>query len=478
MASISKLSIRGIRSFSPEDDEQVISFCFPLTIIVGANGCGKTTIIEALKYAITGALPPGNSSGKAFVHDPKNIGSSQVKAAIKLRFQNRAGKTMVVVRSMEVTQKKTTMTFKQLDGIVRTTDEQGNKISLSHKCTELDRQIPQLLGVSKAVLEHVVFCHQEDSSWPLMEGAVLKKRFDDIFDSTKYVKALAAIKDTKKKYVAIVKELKIELGELSGHKHAAVGFRQELDECRQTMSDIQDEIIDIQNKIDEEEHKCKEYKVTLQKYNKLEEDIENTLAENDKLEVMIETLRKGLKEDMSSTHSKDDLKIMLRAFDNTMKDDEDALTAARMKVKSLEDKIAQNKEKKMELGGEKGRLEGERDHHQQNLVKRVELIEELALSYGLELTFTQSQQTDIMSTQQSFETSLGHDISLSQGTSATNIHLTEEDLHAFKRSVEHKTNHFERDLKEFKLESQKAEDSLQTQLSDLKAKISTMDTGK
>ena len=40
MASIAKLSIRGVRAFSPNDDEQVIGFCFPLTIIVGANGCG------------------------------------------------------------------------------------------------------------------------------------------------------------------------------------------------------------------------------------------------------------------------------------------------------------------------------------------------------------------------------------------------------------------------------------------------------
>lgn len=45
MASIAKLSIRGVRSFSPNDDEQVIGFCFPLTIIVGANGCGKLYII-------------------------------------------------------------------------------------------------------------------------------------------------------------------------------------------------------------------------------------------------------------------------------------------------------------------------------------------------------------------------------------------------------------------------------------------------
>ena len=109
----------------------VISFCFPLTIIVGANGCGKTTIIEALRYAVTGALPPGNKSGQAFVHDPKSVGSSSVKAQVKLKFNNRAGKSMVVVRSMELIQKKTSMQFKNLDGVLRTTDDQGNKQSLS-----------------------------------------------------------------------------------------------------------------------------------------------------------------------------------------------------------------------------------------------------------------------------------------------------------------------------------------------------------
>ena len=46
MASIQKLSIRGVRAFSPDDEEQVIAFGFPLTIIIGKNGCGKTTIIE------------------------------------------------------------------------------------------------------------------------------------------------------------------------------------------------------------------------------------------------------------------------------------------------------------------------------------------------------------------------------------------------------------------------------------------------
>jgi DNA repair protein RAD50 len=135
MASINKLSVRGVRSFSPEDAEQVLEFYMPLTVIVGANGCGKTTIIESLKFAVCGSMPPGNKSGQAFVHDPRSIGSSIVKANIKLRFTNRGGKTMVVVRSMEVQQKKATMTFKQLDGVVRTTTDDGQKVSMSHKCS-------------------------------------------------------------------------------------------------------------------------------------------------------------------------------------------------------------------------------------------------------------------------------------------------------------------------------------------------------
>lgn len=69
MSKIDKLSISGVRSFSPAVRE-AIQFNTPLTLIVGYNGSGKTTIIECLKYATTGELPP-NSKGGAFIHDPK-----------------------------------------------------------------------------------------------------------------------------------------------------------------------------------------------------------------------------------------------------------------------------------------------------------------------------------------------------------------------------------------------------------------------
>ena len=88
----------------------------------------------------------------------------------------------------------------------------------------MDTEIPNLLGVSKAVLENVIFCHQEDSYWPLSEASVLKKKFDDIFEATKwvfiycmqygridamnrYTKALDSIRAVRKERIA---ELKVD----------------------------------------------------------------------------------------------------------------------------------------------------------------------------------------------------------------------------------------------------------------------------
>jgi len=52
-----------------------------LTLIVGENGCGKTTVIECLKYAITGDFPVGSEKGRNFVHDIKLVGGKKTSDA-------------------------------------------------------------------------------------------------------------------------------------------------------------------------------------------------------------------------------------------------------------------------------------------------------------------------------------------------------------------------------------------------------------
>jgi len=324
MASLHKLSVRGVRSFSPDDIEQVITFEFPLTIIVGDNGCGKTTIIESLKYAVTGSLPPGNKSGQAFVNDPRACGRSSVKASVKLRFANRAGKTMVAIRSMEVTQNKKALSFKALDGIIRTTDDAGNRVSLSHRCSELNQQIPALLGVNKPVLEHVVFCHQEDSSWPLMEGAILKKRFDEIFDSTKYAQALVEIRSNKKKYQDQAKELKVELAALASHRHAAENYRTELETVEMKLADLQDRIDEYKGLAEKEDIELDRHKEVFV----IEEGLQDQLREKEN-EIDVEkknasNVKRMLGDNFLPEVSDSELDKMNRNFDDTvMKDREE-----------------------------------------------------------------------------------------------------------------------------------------------------------
>ena len=49
----------------------MIKFQKPLTLILGHNGAGKTTIIECLKAITTGSFPPSSNSGKTFILDPR-----------------------------------------------------------------------------------------------------------------------------------------------------------------------------------------------------------------------------------------------------------------------------------------------------------------------------------------------------------------------------------------------------------------------
>lgn len=134
MAHLDKLAIRGIRSF---DDKQIaiVEFFSPVTVIVGHNGSGKTTIIECLKYATTGDQPPGTRGG-AFIHDPKMANEKEVKAQVKLRFYAANGTKMLAVRNLSLTAKKTTMTMKTLEGVLSLANESDKtgKVRLILRC--------------------------------------------------------------------------------------------------------------------------------------------------------------------------------------------------------------------------------------------------------------------------------------------------------------------------------------------------------
>ena len=175
--------------------------------------------------------------------------TTDVKANVKLKFKNRQGYVCVAVRSLQLTRKRTKLEFKALDSVLKTVNDEQKTVSTSMKCSELDRQIPDLIGVSGAVLENVIFCHQEESDWPMQDGATVKKKFDDIFDSTRYSKALEAISKAKKDKLLIAKDLKGQVLESSAHLTAAKGFRSERDKCEASLRDDNERLQHYQNEL-------------------------------------------------------------------------------------------------------------------------------------------------------------------------------------------------------------------------------------
>ena len=162
------------------------------------------TIIECLRYITCGGLPPGTGNGKAFLTDPKLVNRSEVTATIKLKFFAINKQSILCTRTMNLRRKNNKLEFKKLEQILKTKTSDGKDVTIAHSANEIDRQVPELLGVSRAVLENVIFCHQEESLWPFRDNATLKSIFDELFETTKFTKLYETLsrlhKDNKKKF--------------------------------------------------------------------------------------------------------------------------------------------------------------------------------------------------------------------------------------------------------------------------------------
>ena len=154
----------------------------------------------------SGSLPPHTGGGKSFIHDPKVSNLPEVKASIKLKLQTIHGKPVFALRSFQLMNGKTKQEFKKLEQVLKARDDAGNETSINKNCADMDRQVPMLMGVSRAILENVIFCHQDEALWPFSDQANLKKIFDEIFDTTKHTKVLEELRKEAKKYGKQAKE--------------------------------------------------------------------------------------------------------------------------------------------------------------------------------------------------------------------------------------------------------------------------------
>ena len=114
------------------------------------------------------------------------------------------------------------------------------------------------MGVSSPILESVIFCHQEDSNWPLSETTVLKKRFDDIFASTRYSKALDVIKKQKKEIASQIKEAKLKLETVQANKEFSELTKKKIAQTQNQLKEADQQMQKLRSLIAEKEKKLSE----------------------------------------------------------------------------------------------------------------------------------------------------------------------------------------------------------------------------
>lgn len=379
MSKIEGMTIQGIRSFRPLVREQ-ITLDTPLTLIVGYNGSGKTTIIECLKYATTGDLPP-NSKGGAFVYDPKLHTNKEVPASVVLKFRSTNGTKYVVNRHLKVTLMKTgNRKFQTIETSVKERTPNGEKHTESTNVAHVDSMVPNALGVAPAILDSVIFCHQDESLWPMSEPSALKKKFDEIFDAQKYTKAIEQLKVVRKKKAEKLRELQThhkynEEAKDKGQKNLKLckKLTDEIEEYREQVDAIEEEVEELRQKERASREEANDFLSIMN-------DLKHTQDQYNFRQSNVIELRESI--DMM-TEGDDELQRALDQYETRLERLQGDIDQNSSDYRSLQDEVSKTENNLNLKLGEKGRLQSDKDKYERQLQTRVEMIQAAASTHEI-----------------------------------------------------------------------------------------------
>uniref|UniRef100_A0AAR2KAA3 Zinc-hook domain-containing protein n=1 Tax=Pygocentrus nattereri TaxID=42514 RepID=A0AAR2KAA3_PYGNA len=305
----------------------------------------------------------------------KDAHETDVRAQIRLQFKDVNGEPVAVQRSMLSTQKGKKAEFKTLEGVI-TRIKHGEKVSLSSKCAEIDREMISALGVSKAVLNHVIFCHQEESNWPLSEGKALKQKFDEIFSATRYIKVLETLRQLRLKQSNTVKACQMELKYLKQNKEKAQEIKDLLSTKEAQLAASKESVQRIESQIDPLENRLNDIDDNLGKVMKLDNDIKTL----DSRKKQMEDDNRELEEKMEQVfQGKDEqLQEMYQNHQRTVREKERRLTECQRDLERAGRECQRMNRLKSDLLIEQGRLQMEADRQASHVKNRDAQVKSLA----------------------------------------------------------------------------------------------------
>lgn len=119
------------------------------------------------------------------------------------------GTRITICRSAKVSKKAQKYQFKTLDATLTLEKPNEKDINVSKRNADATNDMCEAMGVSKAIINDVLFCHQEDANWPLGTDQELMNKFDKIFGTSEYNNALDKMRAMRKQYEIDIKDKSI-----------------------------------------------------------------------------------------------------------------------------------------------------------------------------------------------------------------------------------------------------------------------------
>ncbi|KAL5111595.1 DNA repair protein RAD50 [Taenia crassiceps] len=365
MSLLEEVCIQGVRSFGPENPQR-IELSTPVTLILGPNGTGKTTIIECLKYAVTGELPPGAKTGASFIHDPKLAHSVEVKAKVALRLRDVKNSPLVVARSLVATQRGTTKqpSLKTLDGTIKRLSPTGEVVSHSYRCAEIDKEMMTSLGTCKAVFDNAV-----------------KERFDDLFASSRYVKALDAIRKSKLEEETNAKIYRGELRHLSRSKEEAIQAKSQRIDTKRALDDQTKILSKVNEELDPINTKLTMYRKKYKELVQHQADARGCAAEKSRLEAILQDLAEQINTEFQGTD--EELRDEIEKAGESLAEKHRSFTLAEQDLCRLQASINTNEQTRSDLIIQRTQLDIEVKQQEEALKRRDKVLEDLCVELNI-----------------------------------------------------------------------------------------------
>ncbi|KAI8373582.1 hypothetical protein EDC96DRAFT_437952 [Choanephora cucurbitarum] len=286
---------------------------------------------------------------------------------------------MICSRSLAVSRKRGTLTQKSIDNsLLRYDPISGEAFSVSSRCADMDAELPLHLGVPKAILDNVIFCHQEESNWPLSESSVLKKKFDDIFSSKRYQVAIDNIKDIRKETSQEIKLGNVRLEALKSDAEKAKRVRQSLTELNRRLSQKTEQHDTVSRELTSIDQQKQALNQLLRDINLVEDNVQQCVNKQDFYQSTMQSMETHLKPREESTEELKRLLAQHHTNEHQNQQNKHQIQTERVKherkLKRLQDELDQ---KHLVMG----RLEAAREEHERQIQLRHDLIDQFNQSH-------------------------------------------------------------------------------------------------